>query len=47
MNNEHSDICFLNNFKFLYKIPFKVISFFCVSSYIMRHFYLDLNDFST
>ena len=22
--NEHGDICFLNNYKFLYKIPFKV-----------------------
>ena len=26
--NEHGDICFLNNYKFLYKITFKVISFF-------------------
>ena len=28
--NEHGDICFLNNYNFLYKIPFKVISLLCL-----------------
>ena len=32
--NEHGDICFLINCKFLCKIPLQVI-FFCVCSYIV------------
>ena len=28
--NKHGDICFLNNYKFLYKIPFKVMFFVSV-----------------
>ena len=46
--NEQSDICFLINYKFLCKISFKIISFFCFCSYNVHRvtfFILDLNDF--
>ena len=42
--NEHSDICFLINYKFLCKIPFKVISFFVSVIALCDIFILDLND---
>ena len=49
--NEHGDICFLVNYKFLCKIPFKVISFFvsvvtlCDTFYSRFKRFLGLNVF--
>ena len=43
--NERGDICFLNNNRFLYKIPFKVISFFVTVVTLCDIFILDLSDF--
>ena len=51
--NKNGDICFLNNFKFLYKIPFKVISVVTLCDFFysrFKHFFflnvLDKKGFS-
>ena len=43
--NEHGDICFLINYKFLCKISFKLISFFVPVNTLCDIFILDLNNF--
>ena len=43
--NEHGDICFLINHKFLYKISFKIISFLFLKLYCVTFFIQDLVDF--
>ena len=43
--NEHVDICFLINYKFQCKIPFKVVSFFVSEVTLCDIFILDFNDF--
>ena len=43
--NEHGDICFLINYKFLCKISFKLISFLFLWLHCVTFFILDLNDF--
>ena len=42
--NEHGDICFLINYKFLCKISFKIISFFVYVVTLCDIFIQDLND---
>ena len=43
--NEHRDICFLINYKFLCKISFKIISFLFLWLHSVTVFIQDLNDF--
>ena len=43
--NEHGDICFLINYKFLCKISLKIISFLFLYVHCVTFFILDLNDF--
>ena len=43
--NEHGDICFLINYKFLRKISFKIISFFYSIVTLCDIFYSRLKDF--
>ena len=43
--NEHGDICFLINYKFLWKISFRLISFLFLQLHCVTFFILDLNDF--
>ena len=45
--NEHGDICFLINHKFLCKISFKIISFLFLWLHCVTFFIQDLNDFLT
>ena len=42
--NEHGDICFLINYKFLCKISFKIISFLFLWLHCVTFFIQDLND---
>ena len=42
--NEHGDICFLINYKFLCKISFKIISFLFLYLHCVTFFIQDLND---
>ena len=42
--NEHCDICFLINDKFLCKISFKIISFLFLLLHCVTFFIQDLND---
>ena len=42
--NEHGDICFLINYKFLCKISFKIISFLFLLLHCVTFFIQDLND---
>ena len=43
--NEHGDICFLVNYKFLCKNSFKLTSFLFLYLHCVTFFILDLNDF--
>ena len=43
--NEHGDICFLINYKFLCKISLKLISFLFLKLHCVNVFILDLNNF--